>query len=592
LIVWNYNEESPGTAFGAKDVNITYSTDNETWKSIGIVEFNEASGLSTYEANTFVDMNNAIAKYIRLTFLSSWDEAYYTGGISEIHFTVIPTRASNPDPANGATNIAIGKLLSWKAGREADDHKIYIGSDKNLVAEGTAEITATTEEPNYVPSLALSQTYYWRVDEVNEAEEYPIWDGPVWSFSTLDYVLIDGFETGYGDTSTDAVYKTWKDGVEQGNAANGSYMGRSSPPYLQTINHSGGHSAPMKYRNGSATYSEVTADTSKLAIGSDWTKGNPDTLEIWFRADANDVNESVTDQLYVKLNNANKMIYDGPASYIRRAAWTRWQVPLTGINLSNITSITIGAERIGAAGGTGIIYLDDIRLTIGVDAVDPGTEGLIAKYNMENNVQDSSGNGLNGTLKGTVNGGPAYVQGLTGYGTALVFDGNDDCVDLGNKEEFNPEGSFSVSLWAKIADWSTNWGHVMIGNRGEDNVGWQIRKYSNNRMCFTTRGVGDDDTYSNANPPALNEWINITCVYDSEAQTKSIYIDGALDRAVNLNSTVTKIAATTHNTYIGARATSDNTGQESFFTGMLDQILIYDRALSAGEAEFLADPTP
>ena len=126
----------------------------------------------------------------------------------------------------------------------------------------------------------------------------------------------------------------------------------------------------------------------------------------------------------------------------------------------------------------------------------------------------------------------------------------------------------------------------MIGNRGEGTVGWQIRRHSSTSLCFTTRSVGDDDTNSNITPP-LNEWINITCVYDSEAHTKSIYVNGNLDRAVNLTGTVTQIPATTHNTYIGARADNANTGQERFFTGSLDHILIYDKALTESEVKYI-----
>jgi hypothetical protein len=59
-----------------------------------------------------------------------------------------------------------------------------------------------------------------------------------------------------------------------------------------------------------------------------------------------------------------------------------------------------------------------------------------------------------------------------------------------------------------------------------------------------------------------------------------------------LTGTTYKIPATTHNTYIGARANAANTAKEGLFKGVLDQILIYNRALSASEAAFLGDPTP
>ena len=85
----------------------------------------------------------------------------------------------------------------------------------------------------------------------------------------------------------------------------------------------------------------------------------------------------------------------------------------------------------------------------------------------------------------------------------------------------------------------------------------------------------------------LGEWVNIVCVYDNAANTKRIYVGGNLSREVTTDAD-TMIAATTHNTYIGARANSANTAQEAFFTGLLDEVLIYNRALSEAEVRYLA----
>ncbi|MBN1505590.1 MAG: hypothetical protein JW955_02020, partial [Sedimentisphaerales bacterium] len=66
-------------------------------------------------------------------------------------------------------------------------------------------------------------------------------------------------------------------------------------------------------------------------------------------------------------------------------------------------------------------------------------------------------------------------------------------------------------------------------------------------------------------------------------------VNGILDTEVTTDAG-THIAATTHNTYIGARAVSGNTGPEMYFTGSLDEIRVYHRALTAGEADFLSMP--
>jgi hypothetical protein len=113
-----------------------------------------------------------------------------------------------------------------------------------------------------------------------------------------------------------------------------------------------------------------------------------------------------------------------------------------------------------------------------------------------------------------------------------------------------------------------------------------VRRPNSNSLCFTTRGVGQDDMAGVMTPP-LNEWIHVTCVYDNAANTKAIYVNGTQDRIVTTNAGA-KVAATTHNTYIGARAVSANTGPEAFFTGLLDDVRIYNRVLSEAEIRYLA----
>jgi len=88
----------------------------------------------------------------------------------------------------------------------------------------------------------------------------------------------------------------------------------------------------------------------------------------------------------------------------------------------------------------------------------------------------------------------------------------------------------------------------------------------------------------------LGEWVHIAAVYDNAGNTKRIYVNGAEDAFVRTNPG--QVPATTHNTYIGARANTGNTGQEGFFAGLLDEARIYHRALSANEVEFLSNPTP
>ena len=73
--------------------------------------------------------------------------------------------------------------------------------------------------------------------------------------------------------------------------------------------------------------------------------------------------------MYVALNGTGVVYHTDPAA-TQAAAWTQWTIPLQqfaalGVNLTNVTSITIGFGTRGSTtttGGTGQMYFDDIRL--------------------------------------------------------------------------------------------------------------------------------------------------------------------------------------------------------------------------------------
>jgi hypothetical protein len=70
--------------------------------------------------------------------------------------------------------------------------------------------------------------------------------------------------------------------------------------------------------------------------------------------------------MFVALNGAS-VVYHDDASATQATGWNRWVIDLqefTGVNLTNVNTITIGIGTKGspAAGGTGQMYFDDIRL--------------------------------------------------------------------------------------------------------------------------------------------------------------------------------------------------------------------------------------
>jgi hypothetical protein len=92
-----------------------------------------------------------------------------------------PGEASSPVPADGEINVSIDSGLSWAAGVDTTSHDVYFGTNSNPDA---AEFQGNQAETGFAPvSLDYSTTYFWRVDEVNDAGTT---SGPVWSFTTVD----------------------------------------------------------------------------------------------------------------------------------------------------------------------------------------------------------------------------------------------------------------------------------------------------------------------------------------------------------------------------------------------------------------------
>ena len=282
-----------------------------------------------------------------------------------------PRAVGNPQPAYKATDVQMNVILSWMPAASAASHQLHFGTDKDAVRnagsgspeyKGSKNLGAESYDPGL---LEADTTYYWRVDAVN-AQGNTI-KGPVWIFTTGGFLLIDDFES-YTDNDADgeAIWQTWIDGF--GIADNGAQVGYLMPPYTeQSIVHGGGQSMPLLYVNEAGVPNSQGSLT--LTAPRDWTTGAVADLSLWFRG----ASANAAEPLYVAVSNSAGapavMAHNDPsASTIR--SWTQWVVPLQafadkGINLSNVNKIAIGLgtkSGMSAPGGSGTLYIDDIRL--------------------------------------------------------------------------------------------------------------------------------------------------------------------------------------------------------------------------------------
>ena len=297
-----------------------------------------------------------------------------------------PLLAGDPQPGRGATvDIRDISVLSWSAGDTAASHDVYFGTDRDAVA--AADKDAPEFQGNQVgASLSLpglvefgGGDYYWRIDEV-EADG-TVHAGSIWKFTVPAYLIVEDFES-YSNDVGSRIFEVWIDGIgftlpEPGHPGNGTgaAVGHDvwsvTSPHLdgtimETANVYGGNQAmPLYYDN---TFSPYYSETERAwTAPQNWTVSEVDTLTLYFRG----ASDNSPDELYVALEDSagtvGVAVHPDPNAVLT-TQWTEWSIPLgdfTGVNAAAVRTMYIGLGNRNAPipGGTGLITVDEIRLT-------------------------------------------------------------------------------------------------------------------------------------------------------------------------------------------------------------------------------------
>ena len=276
---------TPG--FGAKLHTVYIGEDYDT--------VNEASGGASIGVTNYTPGSLQLAK----TYYWRVDEfdgaTTYKGDIWS--FTT-EGAVTGPNPADGAINVNPTQILSWDAGAVAASHEVYFGPDAEAVKNATKTSpeykgAKAIGEESYDPGkLALTTTYYWRIDEVNDTNPDSPWAGNVWSFTTSDFFVIDDFED--YDAGDNQIWCAWHDGLGYGTPGTADYFAgngtgaavgdENTASYTEeTIIHGGGQSMPLVFDNNKQGYSKYSEVELKLTDQRDWTEQDVGELSLWFR---------------------------------------------------------------------------------------------------------------------------------------------------------------------------------------------------------------------------------------------------------------------------------------------------------------------
>jgi hypothetical protein len=204
----------------------------------------------------------------------------------------------------------------------------------------------------------------------------------------------------------------------------------------------------------------------------------------------------------------------------------------------------------------------------------PPAPGLVAAYSFDEGsgtaVIDRSGNGNTGTVANT-------TWSTAGkYGGALSFNGTSSWVTVADSSSLDLTGALTLEAWVNPAALGTTWRTVLFK---EQSAGMVYSLYANESTGHPVGQVnigGEQNAVGNAGLP-LDTWTHLALTYD--AQTLKLYVNGAL--AGSKTQTGAVPAST------GVLRMGGNGIWPEWFSGRIDNVRIYNRALS--QAELQAD---
>jgi len=207
--------------------------------------------------------------------------------------------------------------------------------------------------------------------------------------------------------------------------------------------------------------------------------------------------------------------------------------------------------------------------------------GLLAWWKLDEtggrDVADASGNGNIGKI---LNGQPRWQASGGKIGGALLFGGNGDWVHVANESNFDCSSEVTVAAWIKVNRFDKD--YQAIVTKGDS--AWRIqRNQGADSIEFACSGlkIPSGNQYGGLyGEKSVNDgnWHHVAGIYDGEKMY--IYIDGVVDVSQPASGA---IATNDHPVYIGENV--EMTGR--FFNGLIDDVRVYNYALSEGQVTAL-----
>ena len=242
----------------------------------------------------------------------------------------------------------------------------------------------------------------------------------------------------------------------------------------------------------------------------------------------------------------------------------------------NATAGTVSANQ----AVTVTASLNGSSKTASVTVTPPGSSptGITAAYSFDegsgSTVTDLSGNSVTGTLQGAT-----WSSGGK-YAGAVSFNGSTSYIDLGMPSSLQTTGSMTWSAWVRAAANPPDDGQIIA--QSDNASGWQFKTTPDTGVRTFGIAIGTNGSHTQRYSKtvlSLGIWYHVAAVYNAAAQTLDIYVNGALDNG----GLVGTIPAST--TLAAVNATIGKRSGGFYFNGLIDNLRVYNRALSASEIQ-------
>ncbi len=257
-------------------------------------------------------------------------------------------------------------------------------------------------------------------------------------------------------------------------------------------------------------------------------------------------------------------------------------------NLVNWDDVA-GGDGGGHYGVTSVAAAIEIRASGGALGKPPNNLGLIGYWPMNEATSTTAGDFSGNLQTGTLQGNSTWTNGKRG--NAVSFDGSDDYISISDTTTLRPS-SITISAWFKpsttlsartavVEKWFSGgvWGYGLEahgGDCGGNNFPYIIFVYRN-------ASSAGDECLSSGVPVVAGTWYHVTVTYDSSNGDAVMYING-VQVATQTPGTGSLHQPTSP---LGIGGANDNGTWTHFFPGVIDDVRIYNRALTAPQAAAL-----